>query len=303
MRVPSRAMAAIDSERQAAIDDRLQAGLLEWYGVQGRDLPWRRTSDPYAVLVSEVMLQQTQVSRVVPRFEAWLERWPTADDLAAAPAAEVLAEWSGLGYNSRALRLHATAKAVAEQGWPDDEAGLRALPGIGPYTAAAVTAFALRRPAAAVDTNQQRVLDRWDGAAGRTAVEVRRRALEFVPVDAPDAWNHALMDLGATICTARTARCDACPVASDCASAGLVDPAAERALRRASRQAVPFESTPRFVRGRIVAALVEHGEIALPALAAALPAGITAERIDGALSGLVRDGLVVRAGDALTLPT
>ncbi|MEH3053483.1 MAG: A/G-specific adenine glycosylase [Patulibacter minatonensis] len=286
-----------------ALDARRQELLLGWYADVGRDLPWRRTSDPYAVLVSEVMLQQTQVGRVVPRFEAWLERWPTVESLAAAAAGDVLAAWSGLGYNSRALRLHGAAKAIAEHGWPADEVGLRALPGIGPYTAAAVAAFALGQVAAAVDTNQARVIDRWDGASGRSAGALRTRALELVPSDAPDAWNHALMDLGATICTARTAACGRCPMADACASAGLVDPAAERAMRRSPVPRVRFEDTPRYVRGRIVAALVDAGPLGPASLAAAIPSEITHERFEEAVRGLVRDGLVVRAGDVLALPS
>ncbi len=295
--------APADDHRDTELDGRRQELLLGWYADVGRDLPWRRTRDPYAVLVSEMMLQQTQVARVAPRFEAWLKRWPTADALAAAPASDVLAEWSGLGYNSRALRLHATAKAVAERGWPADEAGLRALPGIGPYTAAAVAAFAFGLPAAAVDTNQQRVIDRWDGVPRRAAGAIRRRALELVPADAPDAWNHALMDLGATICTARVAHCDRCPMTDACASVGLVDPEAERAMRAGpAGPKVPFAATARFVRGRIVAALVDEGAVVESALAALLPAELTRDRIDAALDGLVRDGLVVRDGDLVRLP-
>lgn len=270
--------------------------LLAWYSEQGRDLPWRRTRDPYAVLVSEIMLQQTQVARVAPRYDAWLERWPTAGALAGASTADVLGAWSGLGYNSRALRLHAAARQVAEHGWPDDEAGLRALPGVGAYTAAAVAAFAFGQAAAAVDTNQVRVLDRWDGAAGRSAGELRARAEALVAVDAPDAWNHALMDLGATICTARVARCDDCPVAVWCVSAGVVDPTAERELRRAGTTPGPvmrFEDTQRYVRGRIVAALVAHGAIDRAMLVDALPAGIAGDRVAAALVSLSRDALVV----------
>ncbi len=279
--------------------------LLQWYADTGRDLPWRRTTDPYAVLVSEVMLQQTQVSRVAPRYEAWLRRWPDAAALAEASPADVLGEWSGLGYNSRALRLQATARAVAEHGWPADEAGLRELPGVGPYTAAAVAAFAFGQLAAAVDTNQVRVLDRWDAAIGRSAAEVRRRAIEQVPPEAPAEWNHALMDLGATLCTARVARCGECPVAEWCASAGLVDPAAERELRRGPARAVsqPFESTQRYVRGRIVATLVEQGPVDRAALTDALPDGIAAERVAAALVGLVADGLVAEGpAGLLSLP-
>ena len=286
-----------------AVDAQRQELLLSWYSDVGRDLPWRRTRDPYAVLVSEVMLQQTQVARVMPRYEAWLERWPTAEALAAASGAEVLGEWSGLDYNSRALRLHAAAKAVAEQGWPIDEAGLRAHPGVGPYTAAAVAAFALRLPAVAVDTNQQRVIDRWDGAVGRSMGEVRTRALELLPADAPDAWNHALMDLGATVCTARVAACDDCPMAAACSSAGLVDPVAERALRAgAGKPTVRFEDTARFVRGRIVAALVDAGSLDRAQLRDVIPAGIDDTRIADAIDGLTRDGLVVDEAGRLALP-
>lgn len=276
--------------------------MLEWYAATARDLPWRRTRDPYAVLVSEIMLQQTQAERVAPRFEAWLQRWPTAAELAAAAPADVLAEWSGLGYNSRALRLQAAATAIAEQGWPPDEAGLRALPGVGPYTAAAVAAFAFGQVAAAVDTNQQRVIDRWDGAARRTPSELRERALSLVPKHAPDAWNHALMDLGATICTAGRADCDSCPVAQWCASAGLVDPQAERELRAPRAPAPKFETTQRYVRGRIVAALVEHRSIARAQLPVVLPNDISAERIDAAVAALTADGLIVEAAGALSLP-
>ena len=135
----------------------LTAALLAWYGRERRDLPWRRTTDPYRILVSEVMLQQTQVPRVVPRYEAWVERWPTAEALAAAPPADVLREWVGLGYNRRALRLHDAARHVAAHGWPED---LEDLPGVGPYTAAAVGSFAFGRQAVAVDTNARRVFDR-----------------------------------------------------------------------------------------------------------------------------------------------
>jgi A/G-specific adenine glycosylase len=172
--------------------------LLAWYGEHGRDLPWRRTRDPYAILVSEVMLQQTQVDRVVPRYLAWLERWPTADALASASTAEVIVAWQGLGYNRRAVNLHRAAQAVARHGWPDD---LTELPGVGPYTAAAVDNFALGRDVLPVDTNVRRVQERtgesFDGACAQ-----------------------ALFDLGATLCLARIPRCGACPLAAACPSRG-----------------------------------------------------------------------------------
>ncbi len=177
-----------------------------WFRANGRELPWRRTRDPYAVLVSEVMLQQTQVARVLPRYAAWLERWPTVESLAEAPLADVIVAWQGLGYNRRAVALHRAARKVAADGWPDD---LTELPGVGRYTADAVGAFAFGRPVLPVDTNVRRVLDR----TGAT----------FSPASA-----QALFDLGATVCLARVPRCGACPLASACPSRGNRYDAARR---------------------------------------------------------------------------
>jgi A/G-specific adenine glycosylase len=172
--------------------------LRAWYGANGRDLPWRTTKDPYAILVSEVMSQQTQVDRVVPRWRAWLERWPTIEVLAAASPAEVIREWQGLGYNRRALSLHRAAQHVAAHGWPDD---LTELPGVGRYTADAVDCFAFGRDVLPVDVNVRRVSERTDHV--------------FTPAAA-----QALMDLGATICLARVPRCGSCPLAEHCPSRG-----------------------------------------------------------------------------------
>jgi A/G-specific adenine glycosylase len=172
--------------------------LLAWYAEHGRSLPWRETRDPYAILVSEVMLQQTQVDRVIPRWRRWLELWPTVGTLAAASPAEVIVEWQGLGYNRRAVSLHRAAQAIAATGWPDD---LTDLPGVGPYTAAAVGNFAFGRGELPVDTNVRRVQERtghdFDGACAQ-----------------------ALFDLGATTCLARIPRCGTCPLAAACPSRG-----------------------------------------------------------------------------------
>jgi A/G-specific adenine glycosylase len=258
----------------AAADDldALRATLLGWYAHVRRDLPWRRTTDPYAILVSEVMLQQTQVARVVPRYLEWLARWPTAAALAAASRAEVLAAWVGLGYNRRALALHAAATVVAREGWPDD---LRTLPGVGPYTAAAVGSFAFAAQVAAVDTNARRVAERL----------ARGGPEDLLPAGRAAEWNQATMELGATVCTARAPRCDACPVAAWCAAAGRFAPPARPSASAAARRrpAERFEDTNRFVRGRVVAALAA-GE--------GLPGDIAPERLEHALAGLVRDGLV-----------
>lgn len=200
--------------------------LLAWFGENGRDLPWRRTRDPYAILVSEVMSQQTQVERIVPRWRRWLERWPTVDALAAAPAGEVIREWQGLGYNRRALSLHRAAQHVAAHGWPDD---LTELPGVGRYTADAVACFALGRPVLPVDVNVRRVSE--------------RTGHSFAPAAA-----QALMDLGKTVCLARVPRCEVCPLAHACPSRG-------RRFEPRRRQG-PFEGSFRQRRALALRAVV-----------------------------------------------
>jgi A/G-specific adenine glycosylase len=202
--------------------------LLSWFREHGRDLPWRRTRDPYAILVSEVMLQQTQVERVVPRYLAWLERWPTAEALAAAPLGDVIREWQGLGYNRRAVSLHRAARRIADDGWPED---LTELPGVGRYTADAIAAFALGAPVLPEDTNVRRVRERTGHRFG------------------PEC-GQALMDLGATVCLARVPRCGACPLAAKCTSRGRrYEP-----LRRQGR----FEGSFRQRRAGVLRAVAER---------------------------------------------
>jgi A/G-specific adenine glycosylase len=191
------ASAGLPSVRRPSLC-RVEEALLTWYRRHGRDLPWRKTRDPYAILVSEVMAQQTQVERVVPRWERWLERWPTMEALAAAAAADVIREWQGLGYNRRALSLHRAARHVAAHGWPDD---LTVLPGVGRYTADAVACFAFGRDVLPVDVNVRRVQERTGHAFGHESAQ-------------------ALMDLGATVCLARIPRCESCPLADCCPSRG-----------------------------------------------------------------------------------
>ena len=233
--------------------------LLAWFAEHARDLPWRRTRDPYAILVSEVMLQQTQVDRVVPRYRRWLERWPAAQALADASAADVIREWQGLGYNRRAVNLKRAAEHVAAGGWPDD---LTELQGVGPYTAAAVANFAFGRPVLPVDTNVRRVQE-------------RTRA-EFGPAAA-----QALMDLGATICSARVPRCGVCPLADECPSRGRrYEP-----LRRQSR----FEGSFRQRRAAILRLVAEK----------ARPVG---ELDPEAVEALASDGLVVVSRGLVGLP-
>ncbi|HVD56494.1 MAG TPA: A/G-specific adenine glycosylase [Thermoleophilaceae bacterium] len=242
--------------------------LLRWYERERRDLPWRRTRDPYAILVSEVMLQQTQVARVVPRYEAWLARWPTAHALAAATLEDVLREWVGLGYNRRAVRLWEAARVVAREGWPEC---LEDLPGVGPYTAAAVGSFAFGRQEVALDTNARRLF----GRLGAAPVPPPGRAADF---------NQATMELGATVCTARAPRCGACPLRAGCHGPEAPAPRA-RARER-------FEDSNRWVRGRVVAALAA-GE--------GVPRDLAPERLQPALQGLLRDGLIRRVAGGYAL--
>jgi A/G-specific adenine glycosylase len=200
--------------------------LLVWYGRHRRPLPWRRTRDPYAILVSEIMLQQTQVARVTEYWTRFLDRYPTAEDLASAKASAVRESWDGLGYYARARNLQAACRqVVCDHGGelPRELERLRRLPGIGPYTAAAVASIAFGADVGAVDTNVARVLGRVFRVRGATKSSRRLRrvwrlAQALVPTGRAGDWNQALMDLGATVCTARAPRCEACPVASVCRS-------------------------------------------------------------------------------------
>jgi A/G-specific adenine glycosylase len=215
--------------------------LLEWYAANGRDLPWRKTRDPYAILVSEVMSQQTQVERVVPRWLRWLERWPTAEALAAADAGEVIREWQGLGYNRRAVALHRAAQHVARHGWPGD---LTELPGVGRYTADAVRNFAFGEDVLPVDTNIRRVRERTGAAFDGSCAQ-------------------ALFDLGATICLARVPRCGACPLAEACPSRGRrYEP-----LRRQSRFEGSFRQRRALALRAVAAGELPDDEAAVAALA------------------------------------
>jgi len=200
--------------------------LLDWHHSARRDLPWRRTNDPWAVLVSEIMLQQTQVARVIERWTEWMQRWPGPAALAAEDRAEVIRAWQGLGYNRRAVNLHRAAEVIAVSGWPEDLTGL---PGVGRYTADAVARFALKQPVLPVDVNIGRVLE--------------RSAASFTPAAA-----EALMDLGATVCIARLPRCDECPLLSLCPSRGMTYPP----LRKQSK----FEGSFRQRRAQTLRAIM-----------------------------------------------
>lgn len=286
----------------------MAAALGEWYAAARRTLPWREpTCSPWGVLVSEFMLQQTPVSRVLPVWQTWLARWPTPAGLAADAPGEAVASWGRLGYPRRALRLHAAAVACIERHdglVPEDYADLRALPGVGDYTAAAVAAFAFRQRHVVLDTNVRRVLARLAGGAefeppgGPTGGE-RDRAEALLPSDADDSakWSVAVMELGALVCTARSPRCDACPVAGSCAWRLAGSPPWDGPPRRGQT----YEGTDRQVRGRLLAVLRDEPG-AVPAAALAAVGGDPTQRAR-ALDGLVADGLVEPFGqDAFRLP-
>ncbi|WP_049779656.1 A/G-specific adenine glycosylase [Rhodomicrobium vannielii] len=240
------------SARPAFAAESFQRALLRWYDVARRDLPWRakpgELADPYRVWLSEIMLQQTTVKAVIPYFEAFTRRWPTVDALADASRDEVLAAWAGLGYYSRARNLHACAQALAQGGFPADEVGLRALPGVGAYTSAAIAAIAFDLPAAVVDGNVERVLARvfaLETPLPAAKGELRKLAAELTPASRPGDYAQAMMDLGAGICSPRSPSCLVCPVRAFCAAAAKGD--AERFPLRAAKAARPTRRGEAFV--------------------------------------------------------
>jgi A/G-specific adenine glycosylase len=239
---------------------RVQQALVDWYRLQARDLPWRKTRDPYAILLAEVMLQQTQVDRVIPKWHAWLERFPTLADLANASRADAIRAWQGLGYNLRAVRLHAIAcQAVAKYAGelPRSLEELMQLKGVGRYTAGAVACFAYEQPVAMVDTNVRRVLGR---VFSLEPADVERKAQSLVPARNAYEWNQALMDLGATLCRARQPLCLVCPLIAECGG--------PRAVPRKSAQQGRFHGSNRYVRGRILDDLRRVCSVPLAELAA-----------------------------------
>ncbi|MEZ0068818.1 A/G-specific adenine glycosylase [Streptacidiphilus sp. MAP12-20] len=274
----------------------LHRPILAWYAAAARDLPWRgEGTTPWAVMVSEFMLQQTPVKRVLPVYDEWIRRWPTPRALADAPAGEAVRAWGRLGYPRRALRLHAAATAItARHGGevPEDHAALLALPGVGEYTAAAVASFAFRQRHAVLDTNVRRVFARAVGGqeypANATTAAERRTAAALLP-DAPETaatWAVAVMELGALVCTARSPDCGACPVQRACAWRQAGSPPYEGPARRGQS----YEGTDRQVRGKLLAVLREApGSVAQATLDAVWPDGVQRAR---ALDGLVADGLV-----------
>lgn len=292
----------------------LRSALLAWHRRNGLRAPWRTTGDPYHVLVAATMAQQTQMSRVLLKYDEFLEAFPTVEALARARTATVLRVWGGLGYNLRALRLHRAAKLVVRSGgFPQTAEGLERIEGIGPFTASIISSFAFREPAPAIDTNIRRVLARLAGdAEGRTPDRaLLPLAHKLMSRRAPGRWNQTMMDLGGRVCTARAPKCDRCPIARWCRARPLF--ASGRAPKRVSerrasyRAEPPYEGSRRYYRGRVVEALR-----ALPGgrslsqkelLARIGRDGLDAKTLDELIVSLQRDGLVrVTADGRVRLP-
>jgi A/G-specific adenine glycosylase len=279
--------------------------VLAWGAQHLRDLPWRRTRDPWAVLVSEVMAQQTGVDRVVPSYCAFIERLPTPAACAAAPAAEVLRLWAGLGYNRRAVSLHRCAQEIVDRhggAVPAELDALLRLPGIGPYTARAVLAFAFERPVGVVDTNVGRVLARWSGRP-LAAREAQQLADTLVPPADAWAWNQAVMELGGAVCKRRRPRCDRCPVRSECRwrASGQAPPDPADGSAGVGLPQSRFEGSDRQGRGRLVHAL-RTGPVAVAEVHRVMGWPEDVERAARVARGVVADGLAIQVDGALRLP-
>lgn len=293
--------------------------LLNWFSETARDLPWRRVRDPYRILVAEVMLQQTQVDRVLPKYEAFIERFPTLQALAEAPTAEVIRMWAGLGYNRRAVNLQRAAREICERYdgvFPHDVATLVTLPGIGPYTAGAVACFAFEQDVAFIDTNIRRVIrrvftDPAETVGERTLLALANAAL---PVGRSWAWNQALMELGSLVCTADAPACWRCPLRDLCrdyaARRESDEQLAATPVRRrlAERRERPFIGSNRYFRGRIIEALralPPGATITLDELGPQVRPEYTLDNeawLTTLIRGLERDGLVVWNETGVRLP-
>ncbi len=278
----------------------LHASIISWFDDAGRDLPWRRDASPWAVMVSEFMLQQTPVSRVLPVYEAWIERWPTPADLAASSTGDAVRAWGRLGYPRRALRLHAAATTIVEQHAgkvPESHEALLALPGVGEYTAAAIASFAYGQRHVVLDTNVRRVFARIVSgeqfpAQSLTSAE-RELATSLMPEHDAHRWAAATMELGALICTARAAVCSECPVSDLCRWRQTGYPAYDGPPRRGQGWA----GTDRQCRGRLMAVL-RDSPAPVPKIQLDLVWPDEMQR-DRALDGLVADGLVEPLADEL----
>jgi A/G-specific adenine glycosylase len=289
----------VRSHPDSAVPQPARRAILEWYAANGRSLAFRRTTDPYAILVSETMAQQTQAARAAERWERFMARFPTVRALAAATPADVLREWRGLGYDRRGLALWRAARTIVHRfdgRVPDDVATLETLPGVGPYTARAVAVFGHGKRVAPVDVNVRRVLERMAGETGLPTRELQERADAAVLGTSAAAWSHALMDVGATICRAREPRCDGCPVRRWCrydAAAPAVTPSRRRV------PTTPFPETNRWLRGRIKDRLRDAPGLAWVTFDE--PIGThSVDRVRSALAALAAEGVAEVRADTAT---
>ncbi len=283
---------------------RLSAAVLHWYRTQGRHtLPWRKTKNPYHIFVSEVMLQQTQVDRVIIKYAEFLRAFPTLQALADAPTAQVITVWKGLGYNRRALFLQKTAQAVIEKHagvFPTQIEELKKLPGIGDYTARAILSFAFEQPVAMMDTNHRRFYQRvLFGLAIQNDAALLVAAETLLPKKYAYDWNQALMDIGSALCTTRKPQCDECPVKQFCLAYPTILTAPPQALKK--KKTIPFKQTDRYVRGRIIDALREQ-PIILEEQVQQQFADIDPLRYTRILDQLEKDGLIKRGKKGIMLP-
>lgn len=283
-----------------------QAAVAGWGDRSRRDLPWRRTRDPWGVLVSELMLQQTQVARIALRWQEFLDRFPSPSACAAAAAGDVVRAWEGLGYNRRAVNLHRAAGAIVERhggALPADLDALLRLPGVGPYTARAVLAFAFEADVGVVETNSARVLARASAGRPLTAAEAQVRADALVPAGRGWAWNQAMLDLGATVCTLRAPSCDRCPAVRACAwaAAGRPPPDPARGTPGVVGHQPVFAGSDRQGRGRLVDAL-RRAPVPLGDLASAAGWPADPARARRVAAALVAEGLARQVDGTLRLP-
>lgn len=293
----------MDGPSEATIEA-MRTGLLAWFAVNRRNLPWRQTRDPYRILVSEVMLQQTQVDRVIPYYERWLERFPTVEALAEAPTSELIKVWSGLGYNRRAIYLQKTARAVVDRYsgvFPSDMATLKSLPGVGPYTAGAIAAFAFEQDVAFLDTNMRRVVHRLAfgsdiPARQATEEQILAVATRLVASGCGWVWNQALIEFGALQCTRRRPACVICPLQEVCSAFPAIQtdiaelPAGSRLKNESA-----FHGSNRQFRGRVVEELRRQPRATLGELGPLVKSGFAEDDLPwlyGVVTGLARDGLV-----------
>ena len=278
--------------------------LLSWYSTAKRDLPWRKTTDPYQILVSEMMLQQTQVDRVIPKYEAFLHRFPTVQDLAHASPGEVIKLWSGLGYNRRAIKLQECAKTVVHQHqgkFPQMIIELQELPGIGPYTAAAIMAFAYNKPEVVIDTNIRRVFFRIFLGEEKKLEKLQETIAKHVSLENSRDYHNALMDFGATICTARVPKCESCVFAKECVSFKKYSKPEmeEMASRIFKTTQSKFVGSNRYYRSLVLKAVQKKEGISVRDLGKLLPKGKDAHIL---VLQLVKDKLIVEKGGKIFLP-